>query len=64
MSSLEIAEDGSRTVGIRGNETENWAEKPLLQQGDEQHPGTNVFGGASVPQGGERMGEQRLGIKN
>lgn len=53
MSPLEIAEDGSRTMGIWGHKIENWAEKSLLQQSDEQYPGSNNFGGASVPRGGE-----------
>lgn len=49
VSPLEIAEDGSRTVGIWRHKIENQAEKPFLQQCNEQHRGTNLLGGASVP---------------
>lgn len=48
--------------GDLGHRTENWAEKPLLQEGDDQHPGTNIFGGASLPQDRENK-ERRFDKK-
>ena len=45
--------------GDLGAQNRESGRKTPLQQGDEQHPGTNIFGGASVPQGGELTWEQR-----
>lgn len=48
--------------GDLGHKIENWTEKPLLQEGDDQHPDTNIFEGVSLPRDRERMGEQRMKI--
>lgn len=45
--------------GDLGQEIENWAEKPLLQEGDDQDPGTGIFGGISLLQDSENK-EWRL----